>query len=173
MHLRRAVLADAPKLAQFAARTFTEAFGAENNPEDLAAHLAAAYNPVQQARELADPDCVTLVMESGAELAAFAQVRRHQAPPCVTGPRPVEIYRFYVDQPWHGQGVAQQLMRAVHSAAAELGGATLWLSTWERNPRGRAFYAKAGFADVGTADFYVGSDRQTDRILAMPVQPQA
>ena len=60
-------------------------------------------------------------------------------------------------------------MQACHDAAAELGGATIWLSTWERNPRGRAFYAKCGFTDVGSADFFVGADRQTDRILEMPV----
>ena len=38
---------------------------------------------------------------------------------------------------------------------------------WERNARALAFYAKSGFVDVGTADFYVGTDRQTDRVLAM------
>ena len=133
-------------------------------------YLASSFGPAKQASELADADCITLLMDAGSALAAFAQVRRHPAPPCVTGPKPVEIYRFYVDRPFHGQGVAQQLMQAAHNAAAELDGETIWLSTWERNPRGRAFYAKCGFADVGSADFYVGADRQTDRILAMPVQ---
>jgi diamine N-acetyltransferase len=61
-------------------------------------------------------------------------------------------------------------MGAVHAAAVELGGRTLWLSVWERNPRARAFYAKCGFEDAGAADFYVGSDRQTDRILVTQVQ---
>jgi ribosomal protein S18 acetylase RimI-like enzyme len=87
----------------------------------------------------------------------------------VTGPSPVELYRFYVDRPWHGRGVAQQLMDGVQLAADELGGKTLWLSVWERNPRALAFYGKCGFADVGSAPFYVGSDRQTDRILAKDV----
>ena len=167
--LRRGVVADAAALAEFAARTFVDAFGADNRPEDVAAHLAATYSAEQQARELADPDRITLLIESGGAIAAFAQVQRHEPPPCVTGPAPIEILRFYVDRPWHGRGVAQQLMQAAHDAAAELGGATVWLSTWERNPRGRAFYAKSGFMDVGTGYFQVGSDRQTDRILAMPI----
>lgn len=163
--IRRGTPADAAALAEFAARMFADTFGADNRTEDMAAHLAASYGPAQQARELADPEYVTLLAFGEAGLAAYAQVRRHQPPPCVTGPAPVELYRFYVDPLWQGRGLAGRLMAEVRGVAAELGGRTLWLSVWERNPRARAFYAKYGFQDAGTADFHVGSDRQTDRIL--------
>jgi RimJ/RimL family protein N-acetyltransferase len=43
------------------------------------------------------------------------------------------------------------------------------LSTWERNPRAITFYTKAGFTETGTADFFVGSDRQRDRVLVAKV----
>jgi diamine N-acetyltransferase len=66
-------------------------------------------------------------------------------------------------------GAAWRLMTGVHEVAADLGGTTLWLSVWERNGRARAFYKKCGFEDVGTGDFWVGGDRQTDRILVAPV----
>ena len=165
MNLRRAELSDAPALAAFAARTFAETYGADNRPEHMAVHLAASYGPAQQSRELADPAYVTIVAEADGALAAYAQVRRGTPPPCVAGPAPIELYRFYVDRPWQGRGVARRLMDAVHDAAAGLGGRTLWLSVWERNPRARAFYEKCGFVDAGTANFYVGPDRQTDRIL--------
>jgi diamine N-acetyltransferase len=49
------------------------------------------------------------------------------------------------------------------------GGRTAWLSVWEKNPRAQAFYTKAGFTRVGEADFWVGPDRQTDHILALPI----
>lgn len=167
--VRRAGPADALRLAEFARRTFAETFGPENLPEDMAAFLDASYGVEQQAKELTDPAYITLLVDVGSELAAYAQVRRLTHPDCVTGPSPVELYRFYVDRPWHGRGVAQQLMDGVQLAADELGGKTLWLSVWERNPRALAFYGKCGFADVGSAPFYVGSDRQTDRILAKDV----
>lgn len=163
--------ADAASLAAFAARTFAEAFGPDNRPEHMAAHLAASYSLSQQARELADPAYVTLLAEVGTDLAGFTQLRRGVPPSSVVGPTPIELYRFYVDRPWQGHGLARRLMNAVHAAAAELGGETLWLSVWERNPRAIAFYGKCGFQDVGTADFYVGPDRQTDRILVTPVGP--
>ena len=45
----------------------------------------------------------------------------------------------------------------------------VWLGVWEENARAIAFYRKCGFVDVGSIDFFVGSDRQTDRVLAVPL----
>jgi GNAT superfamily N-acetyltransferase len=77
----------------------------------------------------------------------------------------VELLRFYVDPRWHGRGVAQLLMQHVREAARKLGAHDLWLSVWERNPRAMAFYTKSGFRDVGSKDFFVGTDRQSDRVM--------
>lgn len=126
--VRRAGPADARPLAEFAARLFIETFGPDNRPEDTAAHVAKSFGPAHQAREIADPDFVTLVVDGSDGLAGYAQVRRTKAPPSVTTAAPVELYRFYVDRPWHGRGLAQRLMEAVHVTAATLGGRSIWLS---------------------------------------------
>ncbi len=170
MSIRRAVPADALSVAEFASRTFTETFGAENRPEDLAEHLKSAYGAAQQGAELSSPDLITLVAESEGTMAGYAQVRRGEVPDCVTGLGPVELWRFYVDRRWHGRGVAQRLMAATREAAVELGGKTLWLGVWERNPRAIAFYQKCGFRDVGAHDFWFGSDRQTDRVMVVGLE---
>lgn len=167
--IRRGTPTDAPALARFAARTFSETFGPANDPAHMAEFLAAAYGDAQQARELSDPDYITLLIDAVGDLAGFAQVRRHPPPSCVTGPAPVELARFYVDRPWHGRGLAQRLMAKVALAAAELGGRTLWLGVWERNPRAIAFYTKSGFTDTGATKFCVGPDHQTDRVLVVAV----
>jgi GNAT superfamily N-acetyltransferase len=167
--VRRGGPVDAPALAEFAARTFAEAFGPANRPEDLEAHLVSAYGVTQQGRELADPQCITVLIQAGDSLVAYAQVRRRPPPACVVGEEPVELHRFYVDRPWHGQGVAQRLMDSVYAAARDLGGRTLWLGVWERNPRAIAFYLKSGWRDTGATTFCVGPDRQTDRVMVTPV----
>ena len=176
--IRRAEPADAAALAAFGARTFTDAFGAGNTPDDLAAYLARAYGERQQLTQLADPHIVTLLVESRVPRAdpraadafvAFSQVRRATAPPCVTFPSPVELWRFYVAREWHGQGVAPALMEATLEAGRELGGASIWLSVWQKNPRAIAFYAKSGFAVVGSAVFVVGSDHQSDHVMAREI----
>jgi ribosomal protein S18 acetylase RimI-like enzyme len=163
--IRRATVSDAPALAEIAARTFAETFGADNTPEDLDAHLRSSYSEAQQAAELADPAVIVFLAFSGAELVGFAQVRRKSAPNCVIVERPVELHRFYLARIAQGLGLAPPLMEAARTAAQELGGLHLWLGVWERNPRAIAFYRKSGFVNVGSHVFVVGSDRQTDLVF--------
>lgn len=164
--IRQGTSADAGPLAQFAERTFRDAFGADNRPEDLELYISRTYNQGKQTLELNDPRLVTFLLEGDGVLAGFAQLRDGLPPPCVPGPSPLELWRFYVDRPWQGTGAAQTLMTAVESAAVERGAATLWLGVWERNGRAQAFYRKCGFVDVGSHSFMLGNDRQTDRIMA-------
>ena len=156
-------------LAELAARTFHDTFAADNRPEDTALHTARAYGESQQRKELLDPDIATLLIEVDGELAGYAQLRWGEPPASVTQDNPVELWRFYVDRPWQGRGVAQTLMRSVESEASRRGGGTLWLGVWERNERAKAFYVKNGFIDVGSHVFTVGTDAQTDRIMVRGV----
>ncbi|MGI9238911.1 MAG: GNAT family N-acetyltransferase [Woeseiaceae bacterium] len=165
----RASIDDAAELASFAARNFENAFSADNDPEDLQAHLASMYNPARQAEELADPSVATILARSTGELIAFAQVRQSVPPTCVTHAAPIELHRFYVDRPAHGTGLASKLMQVVHQAVHEFHGHHIWLGVWEKNPRAIAFYVKENFVDVGSTFYTVGTDRQTDRVLVAPV----
>jgi ribosomal protein S18 acetylase RimI-like enzyme len=167
--IRRAVPSDAPALAELDARTFAETFAADNSPEDINAHLLSAYGVAQQSAELADPDVLTLLAYRNAELIGFAQVRRKPAPSCVVEDHPIELHRFYLARSAQGSGAAAPLMLEVRAAAAEFGGRHLWLGVWEHNPRAIAFYVRSGFAKVGSHDFIVGSDRQTDWVFTSPL----
>jgi ribosomal protein S18 acetylase RimI-like enzyme len=164
--IRRATKDDAERLAAFARRTFIETFGPDNTAEDMAMHVERAFGAETQLGEIRDAHMITLLAELGAALAGFAQVRQGQWPACVTGDSPVELWRFYVDLPFHGRGIAQTLMRSVEQAAREVGGRTLWLGVWERNPRAITFYTKCGFVDVGEHAFIFGTEEQTDRVMA-------
>lgn len=167
MIIRIGVPEDAAALAELARTTFHDTFAADNNPADMALHLERAYGVYQQAAELQDPRLVTLLVEVGGEAVAYAMVRDQPPPACVTGPEPIELWRFYVRQAWHGRGVAGPLMARVRDEARARGAGTLWLGVWEHNARARAFYAKCGFTDVGEHVFLFGTDPQTDRVMAM------
>jgi ribosomal protein S18 acetylase RimI-like enzyme len=167
--IRRAQPADAARLAEFAARTFFETFAADNTAEDMALHLARTYGGPQQTGEIANPAMVTILAEFRGGLAGYAQLREGPVPESVQGASPIELLRFYVDRPWHGQGIARRLMRAVDEEAIRHGASTLWLAVWERNERAKAFYAKCGFVDVGSKVFLLGNDQQRDRVMARPV----
>jgi ribosomal protein S18 acetylase RimI-like enzyme len=87
------------------------------------------------------------------------------APACVVARRPAEVQRIYVDRPWHGRGVAQALMAAMLEHARNGGADRVWLGVWEQNLRARAFYRRAGFADVGDHAFRLGDEVQRDRVM--------
>jgi GNAT superfamily N-acetyltransferase len=59
----------------------------------------------------------------------------------------MELWRFYLDQQWHGRGTAQRLISRVDEEALQAGARTLWLAVWERNGRAQAFYRECGFVD--------------------------
>lgn len=169
MLIRCGVPADAPVLAAVARDTFFDTFAATNDAADMAIHLERAYGVAQQSAELADPHIVTLLVEAGGQAVGYAQLREGHVPACVRGPRPIEVWRFYVAREWHGQGIAQALMERVRAEAAARSAGTLWLGVWDRNPRAQAFYRKCGFVDVGEHVFLFGTDPQTDRVMEAPL----
>jgi len=164
--IRNATEADAAQLAEFGARTFSESFGADNTPEDMRSHLDSAFSPQKQLAEIRNPDMETLIVVAPAGgWAGFAQLRAGKRSAGVPEQGSIELWRFYVDKAWHGQGVAARLMEAAKQSARRRGASTLWLGVWERNARAQAFYRKHGFGKVGNQVFVVGSDPQTDDVL--------
>jgi len=167
MNIRTAVPEDAAVLAALARTTFSDTFAANNDPADMVLHLERAYGLPQQAEEIRDPSMTTLLVDQDGTTVAYAQIRSGHIPDCVSGPAPIELWRFYVDREWHGRGIAPALMDRVKAEARARGARTLWLGVWERNDRALAFYAKCGFAAAGEHIFLFGTDPQTDRILTL------
>jgi diamine N-acetyltransferase len=163
--IRFATPVDAALLAELGARTFRDAFAADNRPEDLAAHLASHYSPALQERELRDPQRSFLLAEAAGTPAGFALLQDIPPEPGVPGRRPLRIERLYVDKSFHGTGVGAALMRRCLEEARARSHDVIWLGVWERNFRARAFYARWGFAEVGETAFTIGSDTQRDLVL--------
>ena len=169
--VRRATGADADALSNFATRTFIETYADYPDPANLMGYALEAFAPVQQSQELADPRATTLLAFRDDALCGFARICPGDAPACVRAGEAIELQRLYVDRRWHGAGVGQELLAQAHEIASHAGGDALWLKVWERNERAIAFYRKSGFVDAGHTDFFVRSDRLTDRVLVMNLPP--
>jgi ribosomal protein S18 acetylase RimI-like enzyme len=167
--IRRAVSDDAATLSEFAASCFRDTFARDNSPANMDQYIAGSFGQDIQRAVIADPRGIVLLMESGEQLVGYAHVRDGAVPVEVMAPSPIELQRFYIAREWHGLGLAQLLMRAVVSAATERGARALWLAVWENNPRAISFYRKMDFVDVGSQEFMLGSDRQTDRVMCRSV----
>jgi len=163
--IRRGKPRDAGLLAELGACTFSDTFAADNTPADMAAYLASAFNPEQQAAELADPQCLFQIAENNGVAVGYSMLRSGNVLPEVTGDKPIELVRLYVSQDSLGSGVGAALMEACIGEAKQRGYQTLWLGVWERNHRAQAFYRKWNFHEVGTHVFHLGDDPQTDILM--------
>lgn len=163
--IRRALVVDAPVIAELGARTFYESFAAENNPEDISTYLDASFGPEKQAAELAEPGVIFLIAEVDGLPVGYAQLRSGESPECVSGSGPIELARIYVSQARLGLGVGEALMRACIDEARRAGHQTMWLGVWERNMRAQGFYRKWNFSIVGEHIFQLGSDPQRDLLM--------
>jgi diamine N-acetyltransferase len=152
-------------LADLGARTFYNAFAADNKAENMAAYIASAFYPLKQAEELADPASVFLIAELGGSAVGYARLLEGEAPAGVGGIRPIELVRIYAEQGWIGHGIGSALMRACLDEARQREHDVLWLGVWEYNPRAIAFYHKWGFLEAGTQTFQLGDELQEDLLM--------
>jgi diamine N-acetyltransferase len=173
IRIRRAEEGDALALSVLAEATFRAAFAESNTVANMQLHCAANYGQALQLVEIRESSRETWVAEIDSKLVAYVQLRFDAASPMISGKRPVEIQRFYVDASHHGAGLAHQLMAHVLARADATGYAVLWLGVWERNARALAFYRKWGFEIVGEHTYNVGDDPQRDLLMRRDVQPIA
>lgn len=167
VRIRPATLADAATLTELGARTFRDAFAADNTPEDVEAFLASHYRRELQEAELKEPRNLYLLAEVSGVPAGFALLRDGAREPCVQAERPLNLARLYVDQPFLGARVGAALMRHCLEEGRTRKHDVLWLGVWERNDRARAFYSRWGFTEVGDMHFLLGNDMQRDLVLTL------
>ena len=170
--IRRATEADALLLSTAGAQAFVDTFAADNTPQDMAAYLAGAFGETVQRAELRDPRNSVYLAELGGETVGYAMLREGAAPSEIASDDAIEIVRLYAFATWIGAGVGAALMRHCLTEAAARGRTAVWLGVWERNARAIAFYRRWGFTDVGSHDFLLGGDRQTDRLMVRPVMEE-
>jgi GNAT superfamily N-acetyltransferase len=169
IHFRHAISKDANALADFAARTYYETFASTNTADNMRAYLDNAFALPKLSAELKDPRAIFILAEAEEQLAAYAKLLADKPPDCVRGEAPIELVRFYVDQPWHGTGLASDLMKLCLAEARQRGFITMYLGVWERNFRAQSFYRKWNFTHIGEHIFYMGDDPQTDWWMARSI----
>lgn len=183
-------LEDAAALSELASACFVHAFGAVNTAADMSAYLEGSLSITAITAELEDPQNTFLWVQGyvlpppsatgpstslpakGRRPLGYAKYRRDSAEPCVDGARRpvVELERIYVVPDLIGNGVGKAMLDEVIRLTRAEGFCTLWLGVWEHNPKAIKFYVREGFVDVGTHDFVLGDDTQTDRIMVLDIK---
>ena len=162
---RNAVPGDAAALSALGRATFAETFGHLYTPENLAAFLEN-HSEARWRSELVDPAFRVRLAEEEGRAAAYSKIGPPSLPFEVRRPC-VELRQFYVLKPWHGRGVARELMRWVLDEAHARRAEELYLSVFIDNLRARRFYERYGFEVIGTYHFMVGTHADDDLVMRL------
>lgn len=152
-------------------RTFYDSFAADNRPEDIQSYLEKAFSASQIGSELDDDRSVFMICEVAGSSVGYIKLSPRRVSPFVTGPNPVELVRIYVEREYIGQGIGKASMQETLEQARARGYQTIWLGVWELNQRAIDFYRKWGFEQVGTQQFVLGDDVQTDLVMELKFDP--
>ncbi|MFG3615162.1 GNAT family N-acetyltransferase [Nocardia sp. NPDC047654] len=168
----RAGLWDAEALSDVAAATFPLACPPEATPDDIDVFVGEALSGERFGEYLNDPARIVLKAVADDEIVGYAMlVTGDPADPAVVESvrlHPmVEISKMYVLPGHHGTGVSTALMKAALDWARAEGHPGVWLGVNQENARARRFYAKHGFAEVGTRTFTVGNQVHHDYVLRL------
>lgn len=165
--LRRAVPADAERLAHIGVATFIDSYTFDIEGDAMIAHCTRQHAREVYEAYLADPASSVWLAEYAATGAPVGYAVN--CPPDLPIPLEagdVELKRIYVLSRFHGSGTGQRLMEAAILDAGARGAPRLLLGTYQDNYRAVAFYQKHGFALAGTRQFQVGDRLYDDIIMA-------
>lgn len=164
-NITEATKADCEKVADLAAKTFSDAFGHLYRPENLAYHLLTKCSPEYYEQSLDAGDTI-LMLHQQDKLIGYAKVGRVEVPvkPLPRGAQ--EIHRVYVDKEFQGKGFGKQLMLHILSMPRIATAPAVFLSVYEANVRAQSLYTQYGFSKVGHYLYQVGDQYDNEMIMA-------
>jgi ribosomal protein S18 acetylase RimI-like enzyme len=164
--IRRASKEDTVVLADFSRNAFEEAFGAENDPDDMQVYLDTSFSKAQIGHELTDPETTFLLIYQKDMLVGYAKIQGGPPPDRVHDKEAIQLSRLYVISACLGRGLGSQLIQACFDESRQQGYETIWLGVWEENVPAQRLYERSGFIRAGTKEFILGTDVQQDAVYA-------
>ena len=162
--IRAAQPSDVNRLAVLASQVWLHTYATDGITDEIAQYVLSELTVERFAASLGEPETCLLVAECSESLVGFAAVKFGAL--CTTGSgAAVELQRLYVQEHFVGHGIGRSLLQAAEAKAREQSGSRLWLTVNAKNTRAIAFYARQGYAKVGTTYFALGQSRHENHVL--------
>ncbi|MGB7786758.1 MAG: GNAT family N-acetyltransferase [Salinimicrobium sp.] len=162
--------AELPELKELSRSTFFDAFASQNNPEDLHSYLDKAFSEDSLKNELFEPRSEFYFAKIKGKTVGYFKINFETAQTDFQEDDGMELERIYVIKEHQNQKIGQAMLDAVIEMAIQRKMRYLWLGVWEKNEKAIKFYEKNRFKFAGEHEFWVGNDRQTDRIMKLELQ---
>lgn len=189
--IRLAAPDDAAQISSLIARVWVKNFGYSVTPDDVRHLETVTLSPASIASEISDPSITYIVAtlnrgssvsespsslettptnhapgsQSSDIIIGILQLVSGTSEACLRLSKPIELRRLYVEDGFHGMGIAQRLLRTAEDMGKDRGCESIWLGVWEDNARGQGFYRKVGFEVVGEHTFTVGQSVRRDWVM--------
>lgn len=169
LEIRRAASDDAQLLSVLAATTFYEAYFVQDGPHNLAAYITASFGIETIADDLSRPNILFFIAYCSGKAVGYAKLDTASRDLSILAGKTIELKRLYtVERVW-GRNVGEPLLLHCEAFAVELGCASIWLSVWQENERGKRFYDKHGFVKRGTLEFPYGDVVGINDVMEKPL----
>lgn len=144
---------------------FCETFAHLYSTEDLDAFLNKFTEEAWRG-ELADARYAFRIAEDAGDPVGYVKLGPSELPVEAEEPS-IELRQLYILKPWHGRGIADELMRWALAMARERGVGEMYLTVYTDNHRARRFYERYAFSYVGPYRFMVGQHADEDIIMRL------
>ena len=152
-------------LRLMARQAFSDAFAHMYDPVPFKQFLEEAYGPQgKMERDFADPSIRWRVAAIDDQPIGYAKLSPLVAPAPAPQSGAMELQQIYVLKPWHGRGVAEDLMQWAINTARAQGAPEIYLTVFDHNERAKRFYTRHGFSEVGHCTFRLGDRVDEDRV---------
>lgn len=163
--IRKAIIEDAPLIADISHQTFYETFAAYNRKEDMDKFLNQQFTRGKLMMEVGARENIFLLAYDASAVAGYVKLRDERVPPTMGKVSAMEIARIYAMADHIGKGVGSYLMQSGIDIAKQKNKEWLWLGVWEKNQRAIDFYSKWGFEKFDETNFLLGDDLQKDWLM--------
>lgn len=129
------------------------------------AYAAKAFTIEKLTAELSNPDSEFYFAVLDNKLAGYLKLNFNNAQTEFKEPNALEVERIYVDIAFQGNKIGEQLLNFAIETAKNKQLNYVWLGVWEHNLRAIKFYERNGFTVIGSHNFLLGDEEQTDLIM--------
>lgn len=157
IHIRRATIEDAETLVNLGGETWIHTYIADRYTPGMHSYVNNIFHPQLLKAQLAESArSFFLIAEMNQAAVGFAQMYDASLLKHISGPAPLELERFYIQDQWLGKGVALYLMLACLNYAQEYGFKTICVADWKYTKHARIFYHHWSRSESGV--YYITID---------------
>jgi ribosomal protein S18 acetylase RimI-like enzyme len=167
IHTRKCELGDLNQLKEISICTFLDTYAHLNTDENVKKHIEHAFNDQQLRSELSHPCISFYFFYFREELCGYLKLCWNDTQSEEMSKEYLEIERIYVLKDFHRKGIGRKMIDHTRTVATNLEKSIIWLGVWKKNPEAVAFYESMGFKVFGEHTFTLGTDVQSDWMMAI------